>query len=776
MKRSRLLRTLCALGFIGLVLLGLVLHSGTGTLSALGWRDVTAVCPLGALEAMLAERTLIPRALVGLGVLLVLGLLLGRVFCGWICPVPVVQRVKSAFTPTQSPEHDAQQLPGADSEHAPEGSTLERKVIPLVRAEAGAAKAHFGMDTPQDVAFDPAGKCSDSAHDVPNVSNVPKGPFVVLAGALASTAVFGFPVFCLVCPVGLTFALVIALWRVAEFNDLTWSIVFFAGFLFLELFVLRRWCRNFCPLGAVMTLFAWGNRLLRPKADPKRCLALARGLSCRSCRSACPEGLDPTALTQDLASARCTKCRACVEACPAGALSFTGRCKAGAPTTVVLQEPAAPQAPQASEASASLTPAAASIEAARCIECGACAAACPQGNPIPTGAALLRDGRPRAAALTLLGAGRLPEICGRVCPSTRLCESVCPIPADLGGPVRIAALERAAADHLLFGPWGGWEPWPEGAKRGHSVAVVGAGPFGLAFADVLARRGVAVTVFDRAAEVGGLLTFGIPAFKLDPAVTLNRRRMLERMGVNFRLGVEVGRDVAAEPLLDEFELLAVATGAEEAVVPNLADLELPGVAWARPWLARAAAAGLGLEGAAAPDLQGKRVFVLGSGDTAVDCLRVAVRLGAPSPAALCRRDAAHLRALPEEVAAAEREGARFLTETDLVELIGAAEGRLTGLRIRRRTGGAEEVLPADILLIACGFRTKRLDWLARAGVRFDDAGRIVLQDHQTSNPRILAGGDAVRGAALAAQAVQDGREAARKALELLGLSSRHPES
>lgn len=773
MKRSRFLRILSALGFIGLVLLGLVLHSGTGTLSALGWRDVAAVCPLGALEAMLADRTFIPRALVGLGVLLVLGLLLGRVFCGWICPVPVVQRIKPAFTRTQSAENDLEEVHGAAFEHASENSHPERKVIPLVRAEAGVAKTCRGTTAQQDVGSDPAGRSAGSAQSVPNVSNVPKGPFVVLAGALASTAVFGFPVFCLVCPVGLTFALVIALWRVVEFNDLTWSIVFFAGFLFLELFVLRRWCRNFCPLGAVMTLFAWGNHLLRPKADPERCLALARGLSCRSCRSACPEGLDPTALTHDLSSARCTKCRACVEACPAGALSFTGRRSAGAPAPVVPQEPTAPAA---SDPQPALTPAAARIEAARCIECGACATVCPQGNPIPTVAALLRDGRPRAAALTLLGAGRLPEICGRICPSTRLCESVCPIPADLGGPVRIAALERAAADHLLFGPWGGWEPWPERVKRDRSVAVVGAGPFGLAFADVLARRGVAVTVFERSPEAGGLLTFGIPAFKLDPTVTLNRRRMLERMGVKFRLGVEVGRDVAVEALLNEFDLLAVATGAEEAIVPDLAHLELPGVAWARPWLAQAATAALGLADAAAPDLRGKRVFVLGAGDTAVDCLRVAVRLGAPSPAALCRRDAAHLRALPEEVAAAEREGADFLTETDLVELIGAAEGRLTGLRIRRRTGGAEEVLPADLLLIACGLRTKRLDWLAQAGVRFDDAGRIVLQDHQTSNPRILAGGDAVRGADLAANAVRDGREAARKALELFGLSDKKSSS
>lgn len=143
---------------------------------------------------------------------------------------------------------------------------------------------------------------------------------MVLAGALASSAAFGFPVFCLICPVGLTFALVIALWRLAEFNELSWSIAIFAGFLFLEVFVLRRWCRSFCPLGAVMTLLSWGNRTFRIRSTPNACLRKT-GLPCEVCRSVCPEGLNPTTLeTTDLASARCTKCRICIDACPSQAL------------------------------------------------------------------------------------------------------------------------------------------------------------------------------------------------------------------------------------------------------------------------------------------------------------------------------------------------------------------------------------------------------------------------------------------------------------------------
>ena len=310
MKRTRLLRMLCAFAFILLVFFGLILHTGSGTLSAIGWRDIAAVCPLGALEAMLAEKTLIPRAILGALAVVAFCLILGRVFCGWICPVPFIKQLFGQ-------EEHACESP-SEKKAVNHTALQHRCVIPLrvIKDTSGrTAASPSTTDTAQT-------KSAESAKTAAVTTNIksPKGPFMVLAGALASSAAFGFPVFCLICPVGLTFALVIALWRLAEFNELSWSIAIFAGFLFLEVFVLRRWCRSFCPLGAVMTLLSWGNRTFRIRSTPNACLRKT-GLPCEVCRSVCPEGLNPTTLeTTDLASARCTKCRICIDACPSQAL------------------------------------------------------------------------------------------------------------------------------------------------------------------------------------------------------------------------------------------------------------------------------------------------------------------------------------------------------------------------------------------------------------------------------------------------------------------------
>lgn len=279
MKRTRLLRMLCAFAFILLVFLGLILHTGSGTLSAIGWRDIAAVCPLGALEAMLAEKTLIPRAILGALAVVAFCLILGRVFCGWICPVPFIKQLFSQ-------EEHACESP-SEKKAVNHTALQHRCVIPLrvIKDTSGrTAASPSTTDTAQT-------KSAESAKTAAVTTNIksPKGPFMVLAGALASSAAFGFPVFCLICPVGLTFALVIALWRLAEFNELSWSIAIFAGFLFLEVFVLRRWCRSFCPLGAVMTLLSWGNRTFRIRSTPNACLRKT-GLSCDSLPFSLPRG------------------------------------------------------------------------------------------------------------------------------------------------------------------------------------------------------------------------------------------------------------------------------------------------------------------------------------------------------------------------------------------------------------------------------------------------------------------------------------------------------
>lgn len=765
MKRTRLLRMLCAFAFILLVFLGLILHTGSGTLSAIGWRDIAAVCPLGALEAMLAEKTLIPRAILGALAVVAFCLILGRVFCGWICPVPFIKQLFGQ-------EEHACESP-SEKKAVNHTALQHRCVIPLrvIKDSSGrTAASPSTTDTAQT-------KSAESAKTAAVTTNIksPKGPFMVLAGALASSAAFGFPVFCLICPVGLTFALVIALWRLAEFNELSWSIAIFAGFLFLEVFVLRRWCRSFCPLGAVMTLLSWGNRTFRIRSTPNACLRKT-GLPCEVCRSVCPEGLNPTTLeTTDLASARCTKCRICIDACPSQALQqpFFTRSSSVIDTLsnrrpllrAVREMPTPAPAQQRRQnfnpVDQTFSQTAAVLQASRCISCGACVEACPQGNSIPSLTAALREERLRNAALLMLRPRAFPEVCGRVCPSMRLCESVCPIPADLGGPVPIAALERFAADYLLDS---GWDPWPL-ASNGKRVAIVGAGPSGLACADVLARQGVNVTVFERDSEIGGLLTFGIPSFKLEHALISHRRRMLERLGICFRLSTAVGRDISIKNLLQNFDAIFIGIGAEFPVTPNLPGLDGHGVVWARPWLAHVAGAHLAIPGfAPLPDLSTQRVLVLGSGDTAVDCLRTALRLGADAPTAICRRSLDKLRALHEEVAAAQDEGARFMAQVDAIRITHRTNGSIAGLVIRSRVDGIERILPADLLIIACGFRAKPAAWLLECGVTFNMDGQIMIDNHRTANPKIFAGGDAVRGADLAVRAFVDGRDAAEEIL------------
>ena len=213
MKRTRLLRMLCAFAFILLVFLGLILHTGSGTLSAIGWRDIAAVCPLGALEVMLAEKTLIPRAILGALAVVACCLILGRVFCGWICPVPFIKHLFGQ-------EEHACESP-SEKKAVNHTALQHRCVIPL-RAIKDTSGRTAASPSTTDTAQTKSAEATKTDAVTTNIKS-PKGPFVVLAGALASSAAFGFPVFCLICPVGLTFALVIALWRLAEFNELSWS-------------------------------------------------------------------------------------------------------------------------------------------------------------------------------------------------------------------------------------------------------------------------------------------------------------------------------------------------------------------------------------------------------------------------------------------------------------------------------------------------------------------------------------------------------------------------
>ena len=414
-----------------------------------------------------------------------------------------------------------------------------------------------------------------------------------------------------------------------------------------------------------------------------------------------------------------------------------------------------------SEIYGSFEPAQAGAQAGRCLDCGNpyCEWKCPVHNYIPNWLKLIQENRLFEAADLAHETNPLPEVCGRVCPQDRLCEGACTLNTGFES-VTIGSLEKYIVDTAVKQ---GWRPDLSAVRAtGKRVAIVGAGPAGLACADRLARAGVQAHVFDRYEQIGGLLSFGIPSFKLEKSVIETRRLLLEQMGVQFHLNIEVGRDIAFERLLSEFDAVFVGTGCYRAVDGALPGQSLPGRLDALEFLvanARRLLAGSELSGNPL-DFTGKRVVVLGGGDTAMDCVRTSVRLGATSVSCVYRRDEAAMPGSRREVANARDEGVQFHFNLAPVAILGL--DRVDAVRLKDSLSGVEKTLIADIVITAFGFRASPADWLGKHGVELFENGRIKLTQvlpYQTSNPKIFAGGDNVRGADLVVTAVHDGRDA-----------------
>ncbi|MBN8885528.1 MAG: FAD-dependent oxidoreductase [Rudaea sp.] len=424
-------------------------------------------------------------------------------------------------------------------------------------------------------------------------------------------------------------------------------------------------------------------------------------------------------------------------------------------------------------------------QASRCIDCGNpyCSWGCPLHNHIPRWLELAREGRVEDAAALMHETNPLPEICGRICPQDRLCEQACTLETGFGA-VTIGAIERSITDEAFKR---GWRPKLDHVEpTGKRVAIVGAGPAGLAAADVLARSGVAVEVFDRYEEIGGLLTFGIPPFKLDKKIVDTRRDVLEGMGVKFRLKTEIGKDIEFAMLVKDYDAVFLGTGAYKFVDGQLHGQTLPGVHAALPFLIANMRRLLGTATAedVMPELLGKRVVVLGGGDTSMDCVRTSVRHDAESVTLVYRRDEANMPGSRREVKYSRDEGVDFLFQRQPLEILGDANG-VTGVRVvetrlvddgsgRARAEavpGSEEVLPADVVILAFGFLPEPPAWATASGIQFAQNGKIILGGAdtdgnmrlplQTTNPKVFAGGDMWRGADLVVRAVLDGREAAK---------------
>ncbi len=414
-------------------------------------------------------------------------------------------------------------------------------------------------------------------------------------------------------------------------------------------------------------------------------------------------------------------------------------------------------------------------QSARCLDCGNpyCEWKCPVHNLIPDWLKLVEEGRLIEAVELSHLTNPLPEICGRVCPQDRLCEGACTL-NDGFGAVTIGAIERWITDEA----WKqGWRPDLSAVvPTGKRVAIVGAGPAGLSCADVLARQGIEATVFDRHDEIGGLLTFGIPPFKLEKHIVKRRREILEGMGVVFRLGLEIGRDVKFETLLSDYDAVFLGMGTYRYVDGKLPGQDLPGVQWALPYLIGSDRHVMGLEETPPVDFAGQRVVVLGGGDTGMDCNRTAVRQGALTVTCAYRRDEENMPGSRREVRNSRDEGVAFLFNRQPLAILG--NGRVEAVRLAEtRLGeadanghrpleivpGSEQDLPADAVVMAFGFRPDPPQWLSDAGVELHPDGRVVADPRTfaTSHPKIHAGGDMVRGADLVVTAVYEGREAAK---------------
>lgn len=300
MKLSKI-RTIVAAAVFCILAICLIAGVNMGTLSGFGWDSFSALCPLGAFTTMLATKTLVPRAVFSIIIMALLVFLLGRAFCGWICPVPMIGKIREFF---RSPKK-RKAMEKAKHDEA----------IDIARFELGCGGK--GGDCGSCSACKEKRQKLDSRH-------------YVLGGALLSTAIFGFPVFCLVCPIGLTFATVLVFWRLFANADMTWSVILIPLMLVIELVFLRKWCTRFCPMAGLMNLMSRFSRTWKPVIDDSKCLETSKGTPCSRCAIVCEADINlrhPEYGERTLAD--CMRCHACVEACPASAITMPVVAKAG---------------------------------------------------------------------------------------------------------------------------------------------------------------------------------------------------------------------------------------------------------------------------------------------------------------------------------------------------------------------------------------------------------------------------------------------------------------
>lgn len=338
---TKRLRTIIPLAVIAVIGVGFATHVGVGTLSAIGWQDISLLCPLGALATMIATKTLLPRAVISIVIALALILLLARAFCGWICPVPVVSKIRGIFSKkTSNTDMTGTGVLPAD-ENPLVKAAKEAKVNSAANTADAANGAALAADAPAPLSADEQAALSGCGHSCSSCAEK-RATFdsrhVILGGSLLSAAVFGFPVFCLICPIGLTFATIVLVMRLFAFGDVAWGVILVPALLLAEVVFFRKWCSKFCPISALMSLVGKANRTFVPAIDNAKCRESAQGTSCEVCAAVCPQGINVRHPEAGMSFSECTKCRACVEACPTQAITMPFLPKKAAPSTVVVED------------------------------------------------------------------------------------------------------------------------------------------------------------------------------------------------------------------------------------------------------------------------------------------------------------------------------------------------------------------------------------------------------------------------------------------------------
>ena len=428
----------------------------------------------------------------------------------------------------------------------------------------------------------------------------------------------------------------------------------------------------------------------------------------------------------------------------------------------------------------------ASNQSHRCLDCGNpyCEWKCPVHNYIPDWLKLVNDGNIMEAADLCHQTNSLPEMCGRVCPQDRLCEGACTL-NDGFGAVSIGNIEKYITDKAIDM---GWKPdLSNRTWTNKKVAIIGAGPAGIGCADILIRAGINCDVFDKQPEIGGLLTFGIPEFKLEKSVVRRRRKILEEMGIQFHLNKEIGKDISFQKLHDKYDAVFLGMGTYTSLEGGFKGENLPQAHKAIDYLIGNTNHLLKFpqKESAYINFKGKDVVILGGGDTAMDCNRTAIRQGAKSVTCLYRRDEKNMPGSRREVINAKEEGVVFEFNIQPIEIIGdknvqgiktiqtkLGEPDQNGRRVPVPIQASEKIYPADEVIIAFGFRANPADWFKEFKIKTDKSGLVVAPEKQklkfqTSNPKIFSGGDMVRGSDLVVTAIWEGREAAKSIIQFV---------